>query len=86
MGMLEACQEKTEVVPSVVPLLHVGFGDHILDVEVDGSLVYRDDLTDQVLERKLVHAARQKELDLLNLKHVWSLTAFEENARLTNHP
>ena len=52
--MLEADQEKTEVVPSVVPLLHVCLGGQILGVEVDGSPVYRDDLTGQILDRKLV--------------------------------
>ena len=40
VGMLDAGQEKTEFVPSVVPLLLVGLGDHILDVEADGSPVY----------------------------------------------
>ena len=60
--MLEAGQEKTEVMP-ILPLLHVGLGDHILDVEVDGGVIYRDDLTGQILDPKLVRLARQKELD-----------------------
>ena len=34
--MLEAGQEKTEVSPTL-PLLHVELGDHVFDVEVDGS-------------------------------------------------
>ena len=50
VGMLEA--------EPIVPLLHVGLGDHILDVEIDGGAVYRDDLTGQVLDPKLVRAAR----------------------------
>jgi hypothetical protein len=84
--MLEAGQEKSEVVPSVVPLLHVGLGDHILDVEVDGSPVYRDDLTGQVLDGKLVRAARQKEFEFFDSKNVWSLKAFDECRRKTGKP
>ena len=80
--MLGAGQEKTKVVPSVVPLLHVGLGDHILDVEVDGSRVYRD-VTGRTIDRKLVHDARQKELDFFNSKNVWSLREFEECRRKT---
>ena len=74
-GMMEA--EPT------VPLLHVGLCDHILDVEIDGGTVYRDDLTGQVLESKLFRAARQKELDFFESKDVWSLKAFEEALRRT---
>ena len=68
--MLEADQEKTEVVPRVVPLLHVRLGGQILGVEVDGSPVYRDDLTGQILDRKLVRQARQKELGFFNSKKI----------------
>ena len=39
VGMLEA--------EPIVPLLHVALGDHILDVEIDGGVIYRDDLTGQ---------------------------------------
>ena len=56
VGMLEAGQEKTEVMP-ILPLLLVGLGDHILDVEVDGGVIYRDDLTGQILDPKLVRLA-----------------------------
>ena len=86
VGMREAGQEKSEVLPSVVPLLHVGLGDHILDVEVDGSPVYRDDLTGQVLDGKLDRAARQKELEFFNSKNVCSLRAFDECRRKTGKP
>ena len=54
VGMLDAGQEKTEVLPSIVPLLHVGLGGQTLDVEVDGSPIYRDDLTGQIPDPKLV--------------------------------
>ena len=62
IGMLEAGQEQTEVMPTL-PLLRVGLGDQILDVEVDGGVIYRDDLTGQILDSKVVRLARQKELD-----------------------
>ena len=78
VGMLEA--------EPIVPVLHVGLGDHILDVEIDGGAVYRDDLTGQVLDPKLVRAARQKELDSFESKHVWSLKVFEEARRRTGKP
>ena len=54
-----------------MPLLHIGLGDHILDVEIDGGAVYRDDLLGQVLDPKLVRPARQKELDFFESKGVW---------------
>ena len=78
VGMMEA--------EPIVPLLHVGLCDHILDVEIDGGTVYRDDLTGQVLDPKLVRAARQKELDFFESKGVWSLKAFEEARRRTGKP
>jgi len=85
VGMLEASQENSEVV-SPLPLLHVGIGDHLLDVESDGGVIYRDDLTGQILNSKLVREARQKELDFFNAKNVWSLRAFEESRRRTGKP
>ena len=69
MGMQEAGQEKTEVIPTL-PLLHVGLGDQILDVDVDGDVIYRDDLTGQIHDSKLVRVARQTELDIFNFKNV----------------
>ncbi len=78
VGMMEA--------EPIVPLLHVGLCDHILDVEIDGGVVYRDDLTGQVLDPKLVRAARQKELEFYESKSVWSLKAFEEARRRTGKP
>ena len=57
VGMLEASQENSEVV-SPLPLLHVGCGDHLLDVEIDGGVIYCDDLTGQILNSKLVREAR----------------------------
>ena len=85
VGMLEAGQEMTQVM-HILPLLHVGLGDHILDVEVDGGVIYRDDLTGQILDPKLVRWARQKELDFFESEHVWSLKAFEESHLGTGKP
>ncbi len=78
VGMLEA--------EPIVTLLHVGLGDHIFDVEIDGGAVYRDDLTGQVLDPKLVPAARQKELDFFESKQVWTLKVFEQARRRTGKP
>ena len=84
-GMLEAGQENSEVV-SPLPLLHAGIGDHLLDVEIDGGMIYRVDLPGQILDTKLVREARQKELDFFNSKNVWALVAFEEARRMTGKP
>ena len=69
-----------------MPLLHVGLCDHLLDVEIDRGAVWRDDLTGQVLDPKLVRVARQKELDFFDCKQVWSLRAFEKARRRTGKP
>ena len=68
VGMLEASQENSEVV-SPLPLLHVGIGDHLLDIEIDGGAIYRDVLTGQILNSKFVREARQKELDFFGAKN-----------------
>ena len=47
--MLEAGQEKTEV-----PCYRVGYASQVFEVEIDGSPMYRDDLTGQPLDPKLV--------------------------------
>ena len=44
-----------------LPLLLVGLGTYIFHVEVDGGVIYRDDLTGQILDSKLVRLARQKD-------------------------
>ena len=53
-GMLDAKLEKTEV----PPIRHWRMADQIFDVEVDGGKVYRDDLTGQALDPRLVRQAR----------------------------
>ena len=56
VGMLAAGKEKTEALPTL-PLLHVGLGGQIRDVEVNGGVIYRDDLAGQILYSKLVRFA-----------------------------
>ena len=60
--------------------------DHALDVEADAGVIYRDDSTGQILDRKLVRMARQKELDFFESKLVGSLKAFEESRQRTGKP
>ena len=81
VGMLDAGQEKTEV-----PCYHVGYAGQVFEVEIDGSPIYRDDLTGQPLDPKLVREARQKELDFFEAKKVWQKRAFEEARRRTGKP
>ena len=81
VGMLEAGQEKTEV-----PCYHVGYAGQVFEIEIDGSPIYRDDLTGQPLDPKLVREARQKELDFFEAKKVWQKRAFEEARRRTGKP
>ncbi len=85
IGMLEAQQENTEV-PPLMPCLNVGYGDSLLEVRVDGTPIYRDDLTGQVLDSKLVMEARKKELDFFEAKQVWKIKTFEEARRRTGKP
>ena len=40
-------------------------------MSIDGADIYRDDLTGQLLDPKLVKAARQKELEFFEAKRVW---------------
>ena len=67
VGLLDARMEKTEV----LPLLHVDLGSQLYEIEADNGPVYRDDLTGQVLDSKLVAEARKKELDFFEAK--WGL-------------
>ena len=64
----------------------VGIGDQLFDAEVGGGVIYRDDLTGPIIDRKLVQQARQKELDFFNSKNVWALKAFEEARQKTGKP
>ena len=82
IGMLEGSMERTEC----APMLHIMMCDQVLEVEIDGEKVYRDDLTGQVLDSKLVKEARQKELDFFEAKEVWIKKRFEEAKRRTGKP
>ena len=66
IGLLEAGQDHTEV----PPCLHMGLGDHVLDVEVDGGPIHRNDVAGHILDLKLVREARQREPDFCAAKQV----------------
>ena len=53
VGMLDKDIENTEV----LPVMHMDFGEQVFDIEMDGDVVYRDDLTGQVLDPRLVGEA-----------------------------
>ena len=84
VGLLEAGQEKADVQPCFH--IGIGIGSDIYEVEIDGGPIYRDDLTGQVLDSKLVREARQKELDFFEAKKVWQRRPFEEARRRTGKP
>ena len=75
VGMLEASQENSEVVSPLL-WLHVCIGDHLLDVEIDGGVLYCDDFTGQILNPKLVREDRQKELDFLQFEECVGFASF----------
>ena len=50
IGLLGASMERTEVAPARC----MNYGGQILEVEIGGGLIYRDDLTGQVLDPALV--------------------------------
>ena len=82
IGLLDARMEKTEA----TPLLHVEFGSQLYTIEADNGPVFRDDLTGQVLDSKLVAEARKKELDFFEAKGVWVRRAIDEARRRTGKP
>ena len=49
----------------------------MLEVEINGAPIYRDDLAGQPIDPKLVRAVRQKELDVFEAKEVWQMVASE---------
>ena len=51
VGLLEAGQEKTED-----PCYHVGYASQVFEVEIDGTSIYRDDLSGRPLDPKFVRA------------------------------
>ena len=82
VGMLEAGQERAEVLPTY----HIAVGEHVLEIQIDGGPIYRDDLTGQVLDSVLVAAARKKELDFFEAKGVWLKKPIAEARRRTGKP
>ena len=58
----------------------------IFHIHIEREPIYRDDLTGQLLEPALVHAARAKELEYFESKKVWIKRPVEEARRLTGKP
>lgn len=82
IGLLGASTERTEAAPARC----MNYGGQILEVEIGGGPIYRDDLTGQVLDPALVKIARQKELDFFESKEVWTRRPIEESRRRTGKP
>ena len=75
---------KSEVKP--LPVFQIECAGQILNIEVDGEKVFRDDLTGQILDPTLVREARKKELDFFEAKGVWIKKAIDEARRVTGKP
>ena len=80
IGMLDGRMENMET----LPMLHIG--DQVYKIAVDNGPIYRDDLTGQVLDPKLVAEARKKELELFEAKELWVRRSVEEARRRTGKP
>ena len=46
---------------------------HVFNVQIAGEPMYKDDLTGQLLDPRLVQEARAKELEYFEAKQVWKL-------------
>ena len=62
---------------------HIDPNGQIFHIHIEGGPIYRDDLTGQLLEPALVHAAQAKELEYFESKEVWNKRPVEEARRLT---
>ena len=67
-------------------MLHLGVAEQIFGVEIDDETAYRDDLTGQVPDSRLVREARQKELDFFEAKGLWVKRATDEARRRNGKP
>ena len=61
-------------------------GGDVLTLKIEGELVFRDDLTGQLLPPDLVKTARAKELEYFEAKRVWELRPTAESRRVTGKP
>ena len=58
----------------------------IMNVQISSEVIYRDDLTGQVLDPDLVRKARAKELEYFEAKVVWEKRKMGEARRVTGKP
>ena len=82
VGMLNARLEQE----SLEVFEHIDPNGQIFHIHIEGEPIYRDDLTGQLLEPALVHAAQAKELEYFESKKVWIKRSVEEARRLTGKP
>ena len=82
VGMLDGDVKKTEV----LPVLQVGLGEQVFDVEIDGGAIYRDEPAGQVLDAKLVKETRMKKLVLFKVNGAWVKEAMDEARWQTGRP
>ena len=96
MGLLERSQEQEELPRALLlnlitakesgPLPIHQLTDakgYVMNVKIQDSSVYRDDLTGQLLDPVLVKAARAKEMEYFAAKVVWEVRDMGEARRVT---
>ena len=96
VGLMQAGQEREamavmsvqvtlEIVDDKVYRLKDKNGS-IMNVQITSEVIYRDDLTGQVLDPDLVRKARAKELEYFEAKVVWEKRKMGEARRVTGKP
>jgi len=96
VGLMQAGQEReamavmsVQVAPEVVDDKVYRLKDKkgsIMNVQISSEVIYRDDLTGQVLDPDLVRKARAKELEYFEAKVVWEKRKMGEARRVTGKP
>ena len=84
IGILEAGLGRGERETELYELR--GNDGEIMNVHIENSAIFKDDLTGQLLDPELVRAARAKELEYFEGKKVWELRTINECRRLTGKP
>ena len=84
IGMLESGMERQEVPAVLLCFRLTNDKGSVLNVQVEGDNVFRDDLTGQLLDPELVKAARKKEMEHFDGKDVWILRPIDECRRVTD--
>ena len=96
VGLMQAGQEReamavmsVQVAPEIVDDKVYRLKDKngsIMNVQITSEVIYRDDLTGQVLDPDLVRKARAKELEYFEAKVVWEKRKMGEARRVTGKP